>query len=145
MIEPVYDTIKIPNPEKAIFICEKQGNTIVLNEKQQETFTEYENVEAILIHGIVSSIPYEKTVLKYKKNGKYGIISYDGKEITKPIYDEIRGLENKESELLVKRDGKSGVINAKGAKLIDTLYDNIVADGFYTEDAKYGLSRICGK
>lgn len=140
VIEPKYDNIKIPNPEKPIFICESVDKTIVLNERKEQLFNDYDEVKAILINGIVSSVPYEKTVLTYKKNGKYGIISYEGKEITKPIYDEIRGLENKESELLVKKDGKYGVINAKGAKLIDIQYDNIVADGFYTENEKYGLS-----
>lgn len=140
IIEPKYDNIKIPNPEKPIFICDSINKTVVLNEKKEQLFTEYDEVKAILVNGIVSSIPYEKTALKYKKNGKYGIISYDGKEITKPIYDEIIGLENKESELLVKKAGKCGVINVKGAKLIDTQYDNIIADGFYTEEEKYGLS-----
>lgn len=140
VIEPNYDSIKIPNPQKAIFVCENQDNTIVLNDKQEKLFTKYEEISVILINGVASSIPYEKTVLKYKKDGKYGIVSYDGKEITKPVYDEIRGLENKETELLVKKDGKYGVINVKGAKLIDIVYDNIVADGFYTDDEKYRLS-----
>lgn len=140
VVEPKYDNIKIPNPEKAIFVCENQNSTIVLNEKQEKLFTEYDEISVILLNGVVSSIPYEKTVLKYKKDGKFGIISFDGKEITKPVYDEIRGLENKESELLVKKDGKYGVINVKGAKLIDTVYDNIISDGFYTDNEKYGLS-----
>lgn len=140
IVEPIYDSVKIPNPEKAVFICEKQDKTIVLNENNEEIFTKYEEVTAISLDGIVSNIPYEKTVLKYKKDGKYGLISFEGKEITKPIYDEIKGLENKESELLVKIDGKYGVINSKGAKLIKTEYDNIVADGFYTQTDKYRLS-----
>lgn len=140
VVEPKYDAIKIPNPQEAIFVCENQGNIIVLNDKQERLFTEYEEIDAILVNGVVSNIPYEKTVLKYKKNGKYGIVSFNGKEITKPVYDEIIGLENKESELLVKKNGKYGVINVKGAKLIDAVYDNIIADGFYTDNEKYGLS-----
>lgn len=140
VIEPIYDDIKIPNPEKAVFICKKDDKVIALNEKNEQIFTGYEEVTAISINGIVSSIPYEKTVLCYKLNGKYGLIDYTGKAITKPIYEEIKGLENKESELLVKKDGKYGVINSKGAKLIKEQYDSIVADGYYTENNKYGLS-----
>lgn len=140
VIEPVYDNIKIPNPEKSVFICKKDDKTIVLNEKSEEMFTQYDEVTAISVNGIVSNLPYEKTVLRYKSNEKYGLIDFNGKIITKPIYEDIQGLENKESELLIKRDGKYGVINAKGAKLIKEEYDNIVADGFYTETNKYGLS-----
>ena len=140
VIEPIYDNIKIPNPEKDIFICEKDNNTTILNEKNEELFTQYDEVNAISINGIVTSIPYEKTVLKYKQNDKYGLINYEGKVITKPIYEEITGLVNKESELLVKKDGKYGVINAKGAKLIEAEYDDITADGFYSEENQYALS-----
>ena len=140
IVEPIYDNVTIPNPEKAVFVCKEEDKLIVLNNLNEKIFTEYEEVDAISINGIASNIPYEKTVLKYKKDGKYGIISFEGKEITKPIYEEIKGLENKETELLVKLNGKYGVINAKGAKLIKPEYDNIVADGFYTDKNKYGLS-----
>lgn len=140
VIEPLYNTVKIPNPEKAVFICENEEKMIVLNHENKEIFSEYEEVDAILINGTVSNLPYEKNALQYKQNGMYGIINYEGKKITKPIYEEIKGLENKESELLVKKHGKYGVINVKGAKLIKEQYDNVVADGFYTNKDKYGLS-----
>lgn len=140
IVEPIYDNVTIPNPEKAVFVCKEEDKLIVLNNLNEKIFTEYEEVDTISINGIASNIPYEKTVLKYKRDGKYGIINFEGKEITKPIYEEIKGLENKESELLVKLNGKYGVINAKGAKLIKPEYDNIVADGFYTDKNKYGLS-----
>lgn len=140
LIEPTYNNVIIPNPEKAVFICNKEGKNIILNDDKEQLFLGYDEVSEISISGIVSNIPYEKTVLKYKKNEKFGLISYDGTKITKPIYDEIEGLKNKESEMKVKKDGKCGVINAKGATLIKEEYDDIVADGFYTEENKYGLS-----
>lgn len=140
IIEPIYDNIKIPNPERAIFICELEDKSTILNEKNEKIFTQYEEVEPIILNGVVSSVPYEKQVLKYKKDGKYGLINYNGKEITKPIYEEIQSLENKESELLVKKDGKYGVINSKGARLIKEEYDNIIGDGFYTSNEKYKFS-----
>lgn len=140
IVEPIYDNVKIPNPEKAVFICTEEDKLIALNNLNEKIFTEYEEIDAIMVNGIITNLPYEKAVLKYKKNGKYGIVNFEGKEITKPIYEEIKGLENKESELLVKLNEKYGVINAKGAKLIKLEYDNIVADGFYTDKTNYGLS-----
>lgn len=141
LIQPQYSEIKIPNPQKAVFVCKKTDNTtVILNDKQEQILSEYDNVDTIKIEGTVSNLPYEKSVLKYEKNGKLGLISLEGKEITKPIYEEIQGLTNKESELLVKKDSKYGVINSKGATIIDNKYDNVVADGFYTEEDGYELS-----
>ncbi len=140
IVEPIYDSVKIPNPEKDVFVCEKDEKNTVLNEKNEVILDQFEEVTAIAINGIVTNIPYEKTVLQYKKDGKYGLIDYNGKVITKPIYEEIKGLVNKESELLVKRNDKYGVINVKGATLIKEEYDEITADGFYTEDKQYALS-----
>jgi hypothetical protein len=147
LINPVYDNIKIPNPTKAVFICQEDDNITVLNEKQEKIFTEYDEVSQIDIVGIVSNIPYEKRVLRYKQNGKYGLIDYEGKIITKAIYEEITGLENKESEMLVKKDGKYGVINQKGSTIIKIEYDSIVADGYYNEEQNYALSGyvVCEK
>lgn len=140
LVEAIYDNIKIPNPEKDVFICEKENKVTILNEKEEEILTQYEEVNPIFINGIVSNLPYEKRVLKYKENEKYGLIDYTGKVIVKAIYEEIEGLENKESELIVKKDGKYGVINDRGVKLISEEYDGIVADGYYTEENKYALS-----
>lgn len=140
LIEPIYNNVIIPNPEKTVFICNNSERNIVLNDKNQNLFEKYDEVSPIDINGIVSNIPYEKTVLKYKENGKFGLISFEGTKITNPIYDEILGLKNKETEMLVKKDGKCGVINAKGATLIREEYDDIVADAFYKESEKYGLS-----
>jgi hypothetical protein len=147
LINPEYDNIKIPNPTKAVFICQANNEITVLNEQGEKIFTEYEEVTQIDIVGTVSNIPYEKRVLRYKQNGKYGLIDYDGKIITKPVYDAITGLENKESELLVEKDGKYGVINQKGATIIKIEYDSIVADGYYNEEQKYALSGyiVCEK
>lgn len=140
IIDAIYDNIEIPNPEKAVFICKEQDTTIVLNDKNERIFTEYNDILAIPTNGIITSIPYEKSVLKFKQDDKYGLINFEGKIIVKPEYDEISSLTNKEGQLLVKQDGKCGVINSKGAKIIKVQYDDIVADGFYTNQDKYKLS-----
>ena len=80
---------------------------------------------------------YEKSVFKYQENGKFGLISLEGKKITKPIYDSIEGLSYKEGELLIKKDGKYGVINIKGKTLIKNEYDQINVDGYYNMENGY--------
>lgn len=140
IITPQEQNIIIPNPQKPIFLCEQNGTKKFLNDKQEEIFTEYEEVDKIDIRGIASKVPYEKSVLKYKENGKYGLINYDGKKVTNAIYDEIDGLENKEGEILVQKEGKYGVINSKGATIINTDYESVIADGYYTDEQKYAFS-----
>ena len=147
IISPIYYNVQIPNPSKPIFICLSDYNledgtykSKVLNEKQEEILNNYEKIESLPISGTVSSIPYEKSILKYKKDEKYGLITFEGQVITKPIYDEIKSLKYKEGQLLVKEAGKYGVINQKGEKLIACKYDDIIGDSFYTEENKYSIS-----
>lgn len=140
IIEAKYDSIVIPNPETDVFVCKTEDKNEVVNKENIRLFTEYEDVMAIEINGIVSDLPYEKSVLIYKQNNQYGLINFSGKKITDSIYDEIKGLENKESQLIVKKDDKYGVINSNGATLIENKYDTIKADGFYEEENKYELS-----
>lgn len=153
VISPNYYNVQIPNPSKPVFVCLYDYNlengtykSKVYNEKE-EVLTGYDKVEALSINGTVSSIPFEKSVLKYQKDGKFGLITLDGKEITKPTYEDIESLKYKEGQLLVKEDGKYGVINQKGQKLIPSKYDEITGDSFYTEENKYTLSGyiVCTK
>ena len=137
IIEAKYDNIKIPNPQNDVFICYENNATKVINQKGEEIYTQYENVEPLRLKNIVSDLMYEKSVLKYSQNGKYGIININGKKITNPIYDEIDTLQTKEGELLVKKDGKYGVINIKGAVLVKPQYDKVEADKFYEEENGY--------
>ena len=154
VISPSYYNVQIPNPSKPVFICISNYNiedgsytSKVYNENEEEIITEYNKVQALSINGVVSNVPYEKNVLKYEYDGKYGLISLEGEEITKPIYEDIQSLKYKEGQLLVKEEEKFGVINQKGQKLISTKYDDIIGDGFYTEDNKYTLSGyiVCTK
>ena len=137
IIEANYDNVIIPNPEKALYICYEGESVKVLNERNEEILTEYEKIEPIALQNISSNLMYEKSVLKYEKDGKYGLINFEGKKITKPIYDTIEGLPYKEGELLVKKDEKYGVINIKGNKLVNIEYDKIAVDGYYTPDSNY--------
>lgn len=137
IIETKYEDVKIPNPEKAVFICYETENTKVLNENNEEIFAEYEKVEPLRLKNISSDLMYEKSILKYSKDGKYGIIDFSGKRVTKAIYEEIDTLQFKEGELLVKKDGKYGIINIKGATLVKINYEKIETDKFYEEGNGY--------
>ena len=113
IIEPNYNIIQIPNPSKPVFVCmsnynteTKEYETKVLNEKREQVITGYNNIQAIPTDTTADGVPFENTVLKYKKDGKLGLISIDGKEITKPIYDEIEAVTYKEGMLLVKQGTK---------------------------------------
>ena len=137
VIDAKYDDIKIPNPQKDVFVCYNEGNSQILNSQKEQILTNYQNIEPIRLQNIASNLMFEKSVLSYKENDKYGLINFQGKKITKPIYDEISGLSYKEGELLVKQNDKYGVINIKGHKLIDIKYDKIAVDGYYTNDDGY--------
>lgn len=137
IIEPKYNDVKIPNPNKPVFFCYEEENVIVLNDSSKEIFTEYDRVEPLRLKNISSDLMYEKSVLKYNKDGKYGIIDFQGKAITNAIYDEIDTLQFKEGELIVKKQNKYGIINIKGAQLVKTDYDKIESDKYYDKNVGY--------
>ena len=144
IIEPTYNVIQIPNPSKPVFICMSDYNTEtreyqtkVLNEKREQILTGYESVQAIPNETTADGIPFEKTALKYKKNGKYGLLNINGKEITDAIFDDISSMTYKEGMFLVKQEDKLGVINQNGVYVIDVEYDNITADNYYDVETKY--------
>ena len=137
IIDTNFDMIQIPNPSKDIFVCMSNYNaetgsyeTKIYNKNREELFTNYEKVEAISRQESLDNIPYEKSVLKYKENGKYGLINLNGKKITKPIYDDIQALEYKEGMLTVKQNDKFGIININGDEIIKVKYDGIQADQY---------------
>lgn len=138
IINPIYDIIEIPNPSKGLFICKNnykvetgEYNIQVFNESGDQILYQYYIVEAIKLNEVQGNGNYEKTVLKYKSDGKYGLIDFDGNKITKPIYDSIEGFEYNEGLLLVEKSGKFGIININGATIIKEKYDEILSDGYY--------------
>ena len=67
----------------------------------------------------------------------YGLVDFEGKKITNPIYEEISSIDYKEGYLKVKQNGSYGVINARGEKIINSEYDNVTTDGYYNENTLY--------
>jgi len=137
IIEPDFDNIIIPNPSKDVFVCSKnEEKTSFLNKNSEELFLNFEEVSPIEITGIVLEVPYEKKILKFKQNDKYGLIDYSGNVIVEAIYEEITGLPYKSGELKIKKESKYGVISVEGKELIKAEYDYIEGDKYYSEENK---------
>ncbi len=138
IINTKYTNVIIPNPQKPIFICYDENNiTNILNQNNEQIFSEYEQIEPIKLKNIASDLMYEKNILTYKQNEKIGLINLEGKVIEQAIYESVEGLPYKEGELLVKLEGKYGVINNKGNYLVEPKYDQITVDNYTTEEDGY--------
>lgn len=140
ILDTIYDNVKIPNPEKDVFICYENEKITVFDYNKNQKFTEYESVEPIKLKDVVNDLVYEKSVLAYKKDVKYGLIDFSGNIITEALYDSIESISYREGELLVSQNGKFGVINIKGKKLVDIKYDEIRGDNYYSNETGYKLS-----
>lgn len=144
VVKAKYDVVQIPNPSKDIFICmydynseEKDYSSDVLNSKGEKLYQEYGNIQAIPTETTYDGIPFEKTVLKFKKDGKYGLIDLDGKQVLKPEYENLSAIPYKEGMLIAKKDDKSGVVNINGKTVIPTEYESITADNYYNDETMY--------
>lgn len=136
IIEPQYDEIIIPNEYREVFLCINQENEKFSNDKNQEIFNEYDNVKLIQI----DESKYEKNILIYEENEKYGILEITGKKLTDSKYEEIASLGYKSGEVLIKEDGKYGVITEKCETKIPNKYDSIESDGYYSKEHGYNKS-----
>ena len=89
VINPSYqEMIVIPDKTKDVFICtydinEEDGTykTKALNRKNEEIFTQYDQIQVLENIDENDNIWYEKNVLKVMQNGKYGLIDLNGKII----------------------------------------------------------------
>lgn len=133
IIEPQYDKIIIPNEHKDVFMCESGEDAKFVNSKNEEIFQNYDDVELIEY----ADSKYEKNILRYEKNGKYGLLNINGKTITDAKYEDLTSLTDKEGEVLVKENGEYGIIDEKGNTKIKNKYDSIQSDGFYTDESGY--------
>ena len=155
VIIPSYqEMIVIPNKAKDVFICtyninEETGTyqTKAINSKNEEILTGYEQIEALENIDKYDNVWYEENVLRIKKNGKYGLIDFNGKELLPAEYDEIIGLEGIANSIIIKKDGKVGLVNDNGSIIIEPVYTEIknlgdtYKEGYITknEEGKYGI------
>lgn len=155
IINPEYEEyIVIPDNSKPIFICTYDVNykdetykTKVLNEKNQEIFMDFDTVEAFENYDISNNLWYETEILKVSKDGKYGVIDTNGKQLVNCEYDSIEALKGVDNSLLTKKNGKYGIVDNVGTSIIENKYSSIqpissrYEDGYIVKDSngKYGL------
>ena len=159
VIEPTYnDMIVIPDSSKPIFFVLENVNyddetydTKVINDKKEALYTSYDKVELLYNHDENNNLWYE-SALKVKKDGKYGLINFDGKEVLPCSKDSIEVLEGTKSVYLTSSDGKKGIVNSLGKEIIANKYVEIVSltekyeNGFIVknENGKYGVINYDG-
>lgn len=155
VIDPSYkEMIIIPNSKTGVFICTYDINyetgeykTKALNEKNEEIFTQYNKIEALQNIDTAGNLTCDKNVLKVEKDGKYGLINFDGKEITAIDYEEITAVSGIENSFKIKKDGKYGIVDNEGKIIVEAKYADIDIlgkdnkSGFIVKDdsGKYGI------
>ncbi len=154
VIDPSYkEMMIIPDKKEDVFLCTYDVDyntgtykTKVLNSNNEEILKGYEMVEAIA-NKSTSSMWYEKDILKVKKDGKYGTINLQGKELLPIEYEEIEPIIGIENSLKIKKDGKYGITNDKGKIILEPKYSSIAQlgddnkSGYIVQDenGKYGI------
>lgn len=111
LIKPEYLDVFIPNPSKDVFICYENSDSYkFLNSKGEELYSDFENVDILQTSDL--SLEFDKNFLRFRKDGKYGLINYEGIVIVSANYDELTSLKNKPGEILAKKKEKLGVIDS---------------------------------
>lgn len=147
VIEPMYEEmIVVLNNSEDVFLCTydvdeetEEYKTKVINKKNEEIYTEYDTVEVIDNYDESGNAWYEEDVFKVSKDGKYGLIDIDGKEILSLQYDNIESLKGVENSLLITLDGKVGLVNTSGVTIVSPEYQSIEK---FADDAEYGYITI---
>jgi len=153
IIYPTYDeAILIPNNKQPIFICTYDVNyedgtykTKVLDEKGKEIFKEYDKVLALENYDENNNVWYEENVLLVEKDGKYGLINFEGKQILDVVYEKIYALKGVKNSLITVKDEKLGLVDDLGHEVIKNEYQEIKTLGKNTkkyivkQNNKYGI------
>ncbi len=155
VIDPSYEEmIIIPDSKTDIFLCTYDVNydtgeysAKAINSKNEDIFTEYSKVEAISNHDENNNLWYEENVLKVQRDGKWGMINYEGEIILNTEYNSIQALPGVENAILVEKDGKYGIADNTGRLLLDVAYTEITnlgktnRDGYIVRDdtGLYGI------
>ena len=93
VINPMYQEIPIViDKDKDVFLftydIDEENNTYktkVVNKNNEEIWTNYDKIEALENYDNSENVWYEKNALKVQKDGKWGLIDLEGKEITEII------------------------------------------------------------
>jgi len=155
IIEPTYDEmIIIPDNTKPVFICIENVNyedgtytSKAINEKNEKIYTNYDKVEVLYNNDKDNTLWYENNLLKVQKDGKYGLINLEGKELLSPSQDSIEPIKGTKSVYITTSENKKGLVDNMGKVIIENKYQEITSltnqyeNGFIVknEQGKYGV------
>jgi len=155
IIKPTYEEmIVIPDNTKPVFVCMENVNmeegtylTKVVNDRNKEIYTEYDKVEVIYNHDENNTLWYESNVLKVQKDGKYGLINFEGKEILACTQDNIEPMLGTKSVYITTTNNQKGLVDSMGKVIIENKYKEIRAltkeyeNGFIVQnnEGKFGV------
>ncbi len=148
IIEPIYSAVIIPRHSVDVFFCYADNlNYKVLNKEGTELFKNYEEVDPII--GSLTERYEYRELLKYKEQGKLGLMDTNGTRKTRAMYDKIEALEDDSGTYNVTFEGKVGLLRRDGKVLIPPKYDNITSRStfHYNEDEfniGYELKELVG-
>ncbi len=155
IINTIYDDmIVIPDPTKAIFICQSNVDlengtfeSYAIDNNSKRLFTSYDKVEAMQNVDSMGNVFYDTSVLKVQRGDKYGLINFSGKELLAPEYTSISSLKTVKKSFVTEKDGKKGLVDNSGSIIIENEYTDIMPltdryeDGYIVknENNLYGL------
>ena len=155
IIKPSYkEMIIIPDNTKPVFVCmenidleEGTYTTKVVNDRNKELYTEYDKVEVIYNHDENNTLWYESNVLKVQKDGKYGLINLEGKEVLACTQDSIEPLIGTKTVYIITKDNQKGLVDSMGKVIIENKYKEIISltkeyeNGFIVQnnEGKFGV------
>lgn len=147
------EMVVVPDPNKDLFICTYNVNyeteefsTKVVNKANAQILTDYDKVQAIE-NSDGSEIWYESNILKFQKDGKFGLIDFEGKLILNAEYDNIYAMPGIQKNIIIEKAGKKGLVNTSmGEIIIRPEYDQITTltktyeNGYIVaKDGKFGV------
>lgn len=131
VLDATYDQIQ-PIHKNDMYVVTKKGKQVVVNSQGEELLNgDYNQIKDILKNkdqGII-----------FEKNGKYGVMNYEGEQIIPNTYEDLQ--EAKEGVLIAKQNGKYGIIDIQNAVQVDfiylSIYYNEQADIYVAEDENF--------
>ncbi|MBQ9297602.1 MAG: WG repeat-containing protein [Clostridia bacterium] len=133
IINPSYDEmIVVPEETTPLFACiydmDYQNETYkskIINKENQAQFTDYDDAEFIVNYDKANVTWYEPNVIRVKKDDKYGLINFEGRELIKCEYDSIEALQGVKNIFTLNKDGKVGISDNFGNIIVEVKYKQV--------------------
>ena len=148
VIDPIYDAmVVVPDYTKPLFFVQtnidQEKETFeakAINEKSEQQFTEYSKVELFQNKNADGSIYFDSSAIKVMKDGKYGMINFEGKVLLPCEYEDVRPVSKIKNSFITVKDGKLGLVDQSGNTIVENKYKEISAltnkyeDGYILKD-----------